>query len=297
MNEKELSKNKEEIVILDVELIDENPEHPFKVIDESLGELIESINKYGVTEPIIVVKNDEGRYTAVAGHRRKRACELSGIKKIPAIIRNLTREEAIIQMVDSNIHREVILPSEKAFAYKLKLEAMKHQGKTCGQLVHKSRDDISETESGRQISRYIRLTELIPDLLKLVDEGRIAFNPAVELSYLTRIEQEYVYDTIQCIDATPSYSQAQKMKKLSQNNKLTMEEIDNILSEEKPNQSLKYNLAIQRFSNYLPRNVVTPKEVEDYVLKCVIACKEKGIQIDKINIPLSKVKTKDKGAR
>lgn len=298
-----MDKNEEEIVLLDIDLIDNNPEHPFKVIDEDLMELIESINKFGVTEPIIVVKGEDGRYQAVTGHRRKRVCELSEIKKIPAIVRKLTRDEAIIQMVDSNIHREKILPSEKAFAYKLKYEAIKHQGKRndltlCPMGTKlKSAEAIANNESERQVYRYIRLTELIPELLQMVDENVIGFRPAVELSYLSKVEQEDLLDSIQSLLATPSLSQAQEMKRLSQAGKLTLEKIDEILCVEKPNQIPKYNITFQKFSHYIPRNVVTPKEVEDYVLKCVIVCKERGIQVDKLDIDLSKMmnnKTKNR---
>lgn len=303
MRERDMDKNEEEIVLLDIDLIDNNPEHPFKVVDEDLIELMESINKFGVTEPIIVVKCENGRYQAVTGHRRKRVCELSEIKKVPAIVRKLTRDEAVIQMVDSNIHREKILPSEKAFAYKLKYEAIKHQGKRndltlCPMGTKlKSAEVIANNESERQVYRYIRLTELIPELLQMVDENVIGFRPAVELSYLSKDEQDDLLDSIQSLLATPSLSQAQEMKRLSQAGKLTLEKIDEILCVEKPNQIPKYNITFQKFSHYIPRNVVTPKEVEDYVLKCVIICKERGIQVDKLDIDLSKMmnnKTKNR---
>ena len=183
--------------------------HPFK---ERSGieqqELTESIKENGLLEPIIVRSFPAGKYEIISGHRRVEACKELGITSIPAIIEELTKDEAIVQMVDSNIHREHILPSEKAFAYKMKSEALKHQGKTYGQVVHKSRDTVSETDSGRQVQRYIRLTKLIPQLLKMVDEERIAFSVGVELSYLDEYEQQDLLEAIELEDKTPSLSQA-----------------------------------------------------------------------------------------
>lgn len=183
--------------------------HPFKKRDgiEQL-ELVESIAQNGLPEPITVCSFPAGKYEIISGHRRVEACKELGIAEVPATIKDMSKDEATIAMVDSNIHREHLLPSEKAFAYKMKLEAMKHQGKTYGQVVHKSRDEISDTESGRQIQRYIRLTYLIPELLKLVDEGRIAFTPVVELSFLSENEQEILLNEIEYADVTPSLSQA-----------------------------------------------------------------------------------------
>lgn len=187
--------------------------HPFK---ERSGieqqELTESIKENGLLEPIIVRSFPAGKYEIISGHRRVEACKALGITSIPVTIKELTKDEAVVQMVDSNIHREHMLPSEKAFAYKMKLEALKHQGKTYGQAVHKSRDNISDTESGRNVQRYIRLTYLIPKLLKLVDEEKIAFTPAVEISYLSEYEQRTLLDQIEFTDATPSLSQAQRLR-------------------------------------------------------------------------------------
>ena len=190
--------------------------HPFKKRNGiEHQELTESIKENGLLEPIIVRSFPAGKYEIISGHRRVEACKELGITSVPAIIEELTKDEAIVQMVDSNIHREHILPSEKAFAYKMKSEALKHQGKTYGQVVHKSRDNISDTESGRNVQRYIRLTNLIPELLKLVDEERIAFTPAVELSYLSEYEQQILLEQIEFTDATPSLSQAQRLRKFS----------------------------------------------------------------------------------
>ena len=211
--------------------------HPFK---ERSGmeqeELLKSIKETGLLEPIAVRFLSEGKYEIISGHRRVNACKKLGISKMPATIKELSKDEAVVAMVDSNLHREHLLPSEKAFAYKMKLEALKHQGKTYGQVVHKSRDNISDTESGRQVQRYIRLTYLIPELLKMVDEERIAFTPAVELSYLPENEQKKLVAEIEYADATPSLSQAQRLRKFSEQGRLSVDTIFAILSEEKPNQ-------------------------------------------------------------
>ena len=200
--------------------------HPFK---ERSGleqeELLESIKETEFLEPITVRFLSEGKYEIISGHRRVEACKKLGLSKIPATIKELSKDEAIVAMVDFNIHREHLLYSEKAFAYKMKLEALKHQGKTYGQVVHKSRDNISDTESGRQIQRYIRLTHLIPELLKMVDEERIAFTPAVELSYLPENEQKKLVAEIEYADATPSLSQAQRLRKFSEQGRLSVDTI------------------------------------------------------------------------
>ena len=248
----------------------------------------ESISQNGIQTPLIVREKENGKYEIISGHTRKRASELIGLKEIPCIIRNCTDDEAIVQMVDSNIQREEILPSERAFAFKMKYEALKRQGKrndlTCGQVVHKSRDEISEEESGRQISRYIRLTELIPELLDLVDEKKIAFTPAVEISYLRKEEQLMLLDCIQCTEATPSVSQAMRLKKLSKEGLLDSIKIDEIMLEEKANQKEKYHIEYNRFMKYIPRDIATPRQVEEYLLKCVIICKQQGIMVDKMKI-------------
>lgn len=205
-------------------------------------ELLESIKETGLLEPITVRFLSEGKYEIISGHRRVEACKKLGLSKIPATIKELSKDEAIVAMVDSNIHREHLLCSEKAFAYKMKLEALKHQGKTYGQVVHKSRDNISDTESGRQVQRYIRLTHLIPELLKMVDAERIAFTPAVELSYLPENEQKKLVAEIEYADATPSLSQAQRLRKFSEQGRLSVDTIFAVLSEEKPNQKEQVRL-------------------------------------------------------
>lgn len=214
----------------------------------------------------------------VSGHRRWYACKKAGIKEIPAIVKDMSYEEAVITMVDSNImHREKILLSEKAFAYKMKMEALKQQGKrndlTLSQVGTKLRTDeeIAKTsdDSARQIQRYIRLTYLDKGLLDLVDKGKIAFSPAVEISYLERDEQLYLLDCITKYDATPSQAQAIRLKNLSREGKLTGDKIEEIMEEEKPNQKQKYRIHYEKFERYLPRNIVTVQEVENFLLKCV----------------------------
>ena len=236
--------------------IDEFPDHPFKVkMDEDMDQLVESIKERGVITPITLRQKEDGRYELVSGHRRKKACEIAGFTTIKAEIRDLSRDEAIILMVESNLQRSVILPSEKAFSYKMRLEAMKRQAgrpskDNSGPVVQNfSRDNLGDSagESGRQISRYIRLTELIPQILDMVDEGRIAFRPAVEISYLLKSEQEVLLEAMSFTDATPSLAQAIKMKDFSKNGKLTPEVIESIMSEEKPNQKEKFSFKASSF--------------------------------------------------
>ena len=229
-------------------LIDDFPEHPFKVKDdEEMGKLKDSISLYGVLTPVVARRCENGRYELISGHRRKYACKALGIEFMPAIVREISREEAVIAMVDSNLQREHILPSEKSFAYKMKLEALKCQGKrtdlTSDPVGPKFRSNAelsaSSEDSVTQIKRYIRLTELVPELLELVDDGRMAFRPAVEISYLTEDEQRDLVETIDSEDCTPSLSQACRMKKLSQEGKLDMDAIFAIMTEEKANQKEK----------------------------------------------------------
>ena len=183
--------------------------HPFKVLDdEAMTRTVESIAQYGVLAPLIARPRPEGGYEIISGHRRQYAAKLAGLETLPVIVRQMSDDAAVILMVDSNLQRENILPSERAFAYKMKLEAISHQGKACGQVVHKSRDTVSNTDSGRQVQRYIRLTKLIPQLLKMVDEERIAFSVGVELSYLDEYEQQDLLEAIELEDKTPSLSQA-----------------------------------------------------------------------------------------
>ena len=260
-----------------VAMIDDFPEHPFKVKDdEEMEKLKDSISLYGVLTPVVARRCENGRYELISGHRRKYACKALGIEFIPAIVREMSREEAVIAMVDSNLQREHILPSEKAFAYKMKLEALKCQGKrtdlTCAPLVHKlgdgkSRDIVGDEsgESREQVRRYIRLTELVPELLELVDDGRMAFRPAVEISYLTEDEQRDLVETIDSEDCTPSLSQACRMKKLSQEGKLDMDAIFAIMTEEKANQKEKIKIPAERLEKYFSRGT-SPAEIERVIL-------------------------------
>lgn len=248
---KEATENIQNISITEIQPFHD---HPFTVTDnEDMAKIVESIGKVGTITPVIARPLSDGGYELISGHRRLEACRKLGLKTIPVIVRNMTDDEAVIAMVDANLQREHILPSEKAFAYKMKLEAIIHQGKACGQVVHKSRDTISETDSGRQVQRYIRLTKLIPQLLKLVDEERIAFSVGVELSYLTEYEQEDLFEAIELEDKTPSLAQAIQMKKLSQQGKLDTEIINKIILEDKPNQREKISFQLDELSKYFPK--------------------------------------------
>ena len=241
--------------------------NPYKVLDnDEMNTLISSIQEQGILTPIIIrpIENTD-EYEVISGHRRLHATVKAGMKEVPAFIYAVTRDEAAIMLVDSNLHREHILPSEKAFAYKLKLEAMKHQGITCGQVGHKSRDEISDTDSGRQIQRYIRLTYLIPELLDLVDEEKIALTPAVELSYLTDEEQYALLGSIEVEDRTPSLSQAVRFKKLSQTGNLSDDDIETIMQEDKANQKPMFKVSMEKLQEIAPR--VKDKDFEDFVLK------------------------------
>ena len=263
--------------VLDIPLseISDFPDHPFKVkADEAMLEMADSVKQYGVLVPGLVRPKPDGGYEMVAGHRRKKASELAGRETMPCIVRELDDDAATIIMVDSNLQRESILPSEKAFAYKMKLEAMNRQGQrtdlTSRQVVGKleSADIIGKDtgESGRQIQRYIRLTELIPSVLEMVDEKQIAFNSAVEVSYLAEKEQQDLYDTMQSEDCTPSLAQAQRMKKLSQDSRLSEDVIFSILTEEKPNQKEKFNIQRERIDHFFPKNF-SEKQKEDLIVQ------------------------------
>lgn len=258
----------EKVQNIPISEIDDFPDHPFHIAEgDEMAEMVNSIKVYGVLTPAIVRKKEAGRYELVSGHRRKRASELAGLTTLPVIVKDMSRDEAVIFMVDANLQREHILPSEKAFAYKMKMEAMSHQGKaTCGQVGHKSRETISDSESGRQIQRYIRLTELIPELLQMVDEKKIAFNPAVELSYLSKEEQRPLYETMLQEERTPSLSQAQRMKKLSQESGLDERTMERILAEDKPNQREQIRLSASRIDRFFPKGY-TPKQKEDTIIK------------------------------
>ena len=230
--------------------------HPYKVADdEEMKQMIESIERVGTISPALARPLDNGKYELISGHRRMAACKALGLETMPVIVRDMSDDEAVITMADANLQRETILPSEKAFAYKMKMEALKHQGRTSGQVVQKwSRENISDTESGRQVQRFIRLTELIPQLLEMVDEKKIAFNIGVELSYLQKDEQKDLLDTIESEDCTPSLSQAQRMKKLSQSGELNMDVIFGIMTEEKANQKEQVRFMEEDIRKYFPRN-------------------------------------------
>lgn len=267
----------EKVVTLNPAEISDFPNHPFKVKqDEAMAEMVDSIRKYGVLVPALVRPKEDGGYEMVAGHRRKFAAALAELTEIPCIVRNLTDDEATIIMVDSNLQRETILPSEKAFAYKMKLDAMKRQGQrndlTSRQVGTKSRSDKqladNSPDSARQIQRYIRLTELIPSILQMVDDKKIALNPAVELSYLSKEQQESLYSTMECEDCTPSLAQAIKMKEFSKEGKLTDEVILSIMQEEKPNQKEQFKMPKERISKYFAPGTPAQK-IEDTIIKAL----------------------------
>lgn len=272
----------EKVEQIDINKITDFPNHPFKVInDDKMQDMVESVKKYGVILPVIVRKKDDGTYEMISGHRRKKACELAGIKQIRCIVKDLSDDEATILMVDSNIQREEILPSEKAFAYKMKLEAMKYQGKnidideseTSAPMVQKltSREILGNEvgESRENIRRYIRLTYLIPELLEQVDLKRIAFRPAVELSYLSEENQYVVQNIFEFDEVTPSLSQAIRLKKLEQEGRLTEEKIEEIMQQEKPNQKEFIKIHQERIEKYIPTKVKESGKVEDFIIQCI----------------------------
>jgi len=260
--------------------IDEFPNHPFHVrLDEDMDQLVESIKERGIITPVTLRQKPDGRYEIVSGHRRTKACELAGLATVKAEIKELSRDEAIILMVESNLQRTTILPSEKAFSYKMRLEAMKRQqgertdltSVPVGQRFGKTSREVladSSTDSNTQIQRYIRLTHLIPPLLDLVDSGKIAFRPAVELSYLTEEEQNGLLDSISSEQSTPSLAQALKMKEFSQNGRLNADVILSIMCEQKPNQREKISFQSERLKPFIPKNF-TAKQTEDYVIKAL----------------------------
>ena len=262
------------VMRLSIAQIDDFPEHPFKVKDdEEMEKLKDSISLYGVLTPVVARRCENGRYELISGHRWKYACKALGIEFMPTIVREMSREEAVIAMVDSNLQREHILPSEKAFAYKIKMDAIKRQGErldlTSRPVGEKylSVDVIAENgdDSARQVHRYIRLTELVPELLELVDNGRMAFRPAVEISYLTEDEQRDLVETVDSEDCTPSLSQACRMKKLSQEGKLDMDTIFAIMTEEKANQKEKIKIPAEHLEKYFSRGT-SPAEIERVIL-------------------------------
>ncbi len=279
MNDAERKENKlPRIYDVPISEIDDFPDHPFKVkIDEDMDQLVQSIKERGIITPVTLRPKEDGRYEIVSGHRRKKACELAGLDTVKAEVREMTHDEAIILMVESNLQRSTILPSEKAFSYKMRLEAMKRQqgertdltSVPVGQRLS-TREIIAESspDSNTQIQRYIRLTELIPELLQLVDESRIAFRPAVELSYLKKEEQTALLEEISYTDATPSLAQAIKMKKFSNEGKLSQEVIESIMSEEKPNQKEKINIKYEDARKFIPASVPYDK-TGDYIMKAL----------------------------
>ena len=257
--------------------IDEFPDHPFKVLmDEDMEQLVDSVRRSGVMTPATVRQKEDGRYELISGHRRKKACELAGLETLKCEVKELTRDEAIIVMVESNLQRTTILPSEKAFAYKMRLEAMKRQGKrtdlTSAPLVQKltSREKIAAKtdDSHEQVRRFIRLTELVPEILQMVDEHQIAFRPAVEISYLSEEQQYTLLEAMGYNDATPSLAQAIKMKKFMQEGKLTDGVIQSIMQEEKPNQKEKPAFKDERITKLIPKSIPRGQET-DFVVKAL----------------------------
>ena len=234
--------------------------HPFQVKDgDEMDQLVFSVLTQGLLTPITVRATDTDEYEVISGHRRLRACQKAGIETIPALIYSMDRDAAIIALVDSNLHRERLLPSEKAHAYKMKMEAIGHQGQTCGQVGHKSRDLLSGEESGRQVQRYIRLTNLIPEILQMVDQGKIALTPAVELSYLKESEQRDLLETMESEDCTPSLSQSQQLKRMSQSGELDMDKIFGLMQQPKANQEEKLRFDMKDIRRYFPKNYTTEK--------------------------------------
>ena len=284
--ESRADENREKIVELPLTELFPFKDHPFKVVDdEAMFDTVESVKKYGVLVPAIARPREEGGYEIVAGHRRHRASELAGRETLPVIVRNLDDDEAVIIMVDSNLQRENILPSERAFAFKLKLEAIKRQGArtdlTSVQVGQKlNARDVVAKESGAsaiQVQRYIRLTELTPELISMVDEKKIAFNPAVELSYLKKEEQTDLIEAMEMEQSTPSLSQAQRLKKFSAEGKLTLEAMSAIMSEEKKGEIDKVTLTGDKLKKYFPKSY-TPKQMEETIIKLLEGWHKKRVQ-------------------
>lgn len=267
---------KQDFTVLKIEDLHPFPDNPFRVVeDDMLMELAESIKEFGMVTPIITRPKEDGNgYEVIAGQRRVRASQLAGIDTVPAFVLPLDRDRAIITLVDSNIQRENVLPSERAFAYKMKLEAMKRQGFRTDLTSDQLGEKLTSVEllarqsnnSRTQIQRFIRLTELIPPILQMVDEDKIALTPAVELSFLKKDEQENLLITMESEDATPSLSQAQRMKRLSQSGRLDMDTIFEIMTEEKANQKETLKFSADRIKKYFPKNT-TPKQIEDYIIR------------------------------
>ncbi len=267
---------KNQVNNIDISEIDDFPGHPFHVVvDDAMNEMVESVKQFGVLSPVIVRKKEDDRYELVSGHRRKKACELAGIDKLPTIVREMDRDEAVIFMVDSNLQREKLLPSEKAFSYKMKMDALKRQGTrndlTSTPVVSKLRSNeivgSVNGDSREQVRRYIRLTELEPTIMQMVDDGKIAFRPAVELSYLPHERQKELLDVMIKEECTPSLSQAQRMKEAAQVDKLDQNGMELVMREEKPQQN---NITIKgsKLEQYFPKEY-TPKQKEDMIIKAL----------------------------
>ena len=280
-DDKELAESRlPKIYDIPIELIDDFPDHPFKVrMDEDMDQLVESVKERGLITPITLRPKEYGRYEVVSGHRRKKACEIAGLSYVKADIREMNRDEAIILMVESNLQRSVILPSEKAFSYKMRLEALKRLPGRPGKNYSPVENNLSGTtsssvmaenvgESTATIFRYIRLTELVPELLDLVDEGQIGLRPAVELSYLTKEEQEMVYSQIEMCECTPSHEQTRRMRRLSEKGGLNAVIIEEIMQEEKPNQKEKVSVAYGQVRKYIPESVPFEK-TGDYIMEAL----------------------------
>ncbi len=257
----------EKVMLLPLSELRPFKDHPFKIQnDEEMERIVESIRKVGVLSPGLARPLEDGGYELVSGHRRLAACQQLELETMPVVVREMTDDEAVIAMVDANLQREHILPSEKAFAYKMKLEALSHQGQTCGQVGHKSRDILSQDETGRQVQRFIRLTNLIPEILAKVDEGKIAFNPAVELSYLSEEQQRELLASMEQLDCTPSHAQAIQLKRAAQAGTLNAEAIHTLMQEEKPNQQEQIKLRREDFRSFFPPHY-TGEQIKRDILK------------------------------
>ena len=280
MSEQNDEIKREKVRVIPINLIDDFPDHPFLVKnDESMEQLVHSIEVNGVLNPVIARKKEDERYELISGHRRKRACQILGIELIPIIVREMSRDEAVIEMVDSNLQREHILPSEKAKAYKMKMDAMKRQGKrtdltstpVAGKLKERETASIigeSTGDSGDQVRRYVRLNELTPELLEFVDEGKNGMRPAVELSYLQEEEMRDLVDYIDTEGTFPSHAQTIRMKELSKEGKLDTDTINEIMNEEKPNQKPRIRIPIEKIEKYFPSGT-SEKQMEDTIIKAL----------------------------
>lgn len=281
MDEQNDGIRREKVRVVPIQYVDDFPDHPFLVKDdESMEQLVNSIRMNGVLNPVIARKKEDDRYELISGHRRKHACKILGIEQIPIIVREMSRDEAVIEMVDSNLQREVILPSEKAKAYKMKMDAMRRKAgrpskENCVPLAHnfdgkRTREVIAEEagESPDQVRRYVRLNELTPELLEFVDDGKIGLRPAVELSYLQEEEMRDLVDYIDKEDVFPSHAQTIRMKELSREGKLNTEAINEIMSEDKPNQRPRIKISLERIEKYFPEGT-SEKQIENTIIKAL----------------------------